>query len=719
MALGSHLSMEVILRKKDGFVALKEFEDDRRARVDAFRSLMAPLNKRAFAMLDDAKAMVSGVATALTQRLQMDKAYIDSLRRSVPHRSLSMESTRGGRRQQTHPTQTSPPSRQSSSASSTGGEGGSGGGKIDCSGANTVKEALRELNRQQALQMEDFVKVASEDLIQGGLQRAAVEYARVSKQHTDRVAAAWSLLETTEKDCRQKWDEYERLFRAVESTQVMSLHPPHDDDHGSSSQGGREGGGGARDCWLLERFYTNAATQSRVAQDAYLKAFQQFLADFEQLEQWRCQTVRHTVNQFLQKLKVTTTHVSSSIDASLTLMQALDPAKVSVAKMMHSEDPFASPAPPHNPAEADAGQSAQQRSARRGSASRRPPLPPQQQQQMQQTRVEDETSVALSAFLSQAEELTKLPNPPQTSLVKKAGIVKRPTSGLFQRQKDGVLVLTYDRFLHLFKSEADPLPATSVSLDLSTVSVVQDHNQPSPPPAPPSASASSGSATPTAIPTIEVQETKRVGPFRMFSSNKRLVFTPLTAGEASSWLEILKGGSAAAGRSATAQRPPPPALPLGTPPPAGSEQDGDGATKVEPSLGDHGSFPSTPSPFDTSQEGPLLPEKEEGTLSAAGQDTLTNGGEAGAATNDTHHEEEGGQERAAMVFDDPPRPPPPPAVPVDLSSTVERRQMDNGGPSLDDGTGDAEDIGGDFGTGRAQEAMSPLPSIEDGESVGG
>lgn len=395
--------------------------------------------------------------------------------------------------------------------------------------------ALYKCNEQEAQSYEVLADAIDIVLVRGKLMGASTDFDKASAMLLAKVKECRTRARTQHKETVRAWLDFQKHYR--NSTKVptqrstkpppppeMTQLPSPPTEPSSTTQPTKEV---SRDCWIYERRYLHAALALHHAHLMYYQVLGQAVGDLHQLERWRSDFLRDVILLFTAKMRETLGSVASALGSVHAMVDPTGFMKAKAEFLARSSDQPETPSPDEPPAQADTSgqQQPQQEQHETLDASVLPSVPGVPPPQEPAVRVADAELRQVSSFSSSefkmdqcpvfntARELVGTVGAPESHFLMKEGHVRRH-AGIFGKWSDGLLALTADRYLHMFRSHDDPTPVWSVYMPAVEVRLVDENG----------------------TKTVEIREKKNL---LLVLGSKSFYFRTFTETELSSWLACL------------------------------------------------------------------------------------------------------------------------------------------------------------------------------------
>eukprot|EP00917_Polyrhabdina_sp_WS-2016_P004647 GHVP01010679.1.p1 GENE.GHVP01010679.1~~GHVP01010679.1.p1 ORF type:complete len:620 (+),score=135.48 GHVP01010679.1:159-2018(+) len=285
-------------------------------------------------------------------------------------------------------------------------------------------EALSHSADRNAHVYEEIAGDIQNDVVQNVLGKCLDSYQRVLTLHMTKLTGARHKLMEKNKETLRYWLEHEKHFKLVEQQEANEKASSGSTSYYVPAE---------KDCWISERKYKSAATSCQALATEYLGIFRHSLIECHELNEWRKRSIAVVMKKVLRKQKKLLEELARSLGATHAM---IDPENFETTHLKIS------------PSADDQRETTTEAAAD------------------ENKHIEEQTDDAkkkINGFFKDASTFVFLDPIPESELVIKKGIVERQ-SGFMAKWTAGWLVLTWDKFLHMFRATDDIAPSWTVSL---------------------------------------------------------------------------------------------------------------------------------------------------------------------------------------------------------------------------------------------------------------
>lgn len=541
----------MILRKKDLYDHLTKWEEKRMYRVTEVDRILDPLVDDLFRIVQTSKEANTQLMRYLKDRAKLNHDVVTKLRSAKGNRSSHNQPTNQGSCEtevssahHSYEDGLTSPANHSFTASPVS--------PLVISSVGWVG-ALHRCSQNEAGFLEGFTEMIEATTVSGAFVRTTRDYEKATTILLQRLHEARTRLKAHLREVQKSWIEFQKPFKdggdkGKRTDRGAQTHSSQQDISSSSSRnpspsgsvssgvgmlgGGRE----SKDTWLFERRYFHAAVTGHQMQLAYYDVVRQTIIDLQHLENWRSLMMKNAILQYLLKMRETLAATAASIGSVHYLIDPEGYMKGKNEFLAHTS-PTAGHSVPEEVVVRTASVDAvvgtdlgRRGSARGGPENQREPSTDQSQLHVPLRDTHSADSKGDSDDASQVNELILTPQlesllaevrkligddvPPEPRLVIKMGYVRR-LAGMFGKWSEGILVLTWDRCLHMFRSHDDLLPIWSLSVPGLDIRVTEEK---------------------VGLKTVELREKRGI---LTMLGQRTFYFRPLSDVELASWLRCL------------------------------------------------------------------------------------------------------------------------------------------------------------------------------------
>eukprot|EP01069_Polyplicarium_translucidae_P007095 Polyplicarium_translucidae@DN3057_c0_g1_i3.p1 len=528
-------SIDSLVAKRISFLKVKEWEAERSEKMLRFLELLTPLLEDLSFVVERGRESMSHLIRFLTEYSKLQQDMFPKVRSAAKFKG-SLSDALLSAAFPSADAESPPPAEDTPDRSQPPGKP-----RYFQSYPQPWAEALAVAAVKEASLRRGFGAWVAENLIPDQLAKHAAKFERNSGGIMGKLRLSRQRFSNQLRDVSQCWTEYERVYRAVEKWDYDNKVDRATNEF--------------KDCWIVERKYLITASAAVDLQKDFFSVMKEEYIALRQLEEWRSRVVRIALTDYLTKANEANDGCRTSLISAHAM---IDPEGCSVP----SSPPLS--APPETERRRDTKEeSAAATEIRLGLDGSGPSSP----EDLEESPTPSEP---ISTTMDAASELLFSDEAPQSCLVVKRGFVKRQKPGLQGKWQDGMMVLTWDRFLHMFRSHDDPTPVWSVCIHFQELRLIEERGAPV---------------------TFELRERR---PAIIMGSHRKNLFRCYSDAEVQEWLEILELACTADDatftrtaapaavmaalpmRSSSSVQPPPP-----PPPPRADEPTGDGIVSWE------------------------------------------------------------------------------------------------------------------------------------------